>query len=1103
MLKALLTFTLSRWAIVLLGLLVLVVVGLWAFSRINIEAYPNPAPVILEITAQAPGLSAEEMERYYTIPMEVGLAVTPGVAIIRSTSFYGLSFLRVTFDYGVDYYFAKTQAAIALQQNVTLPNGVSANIQGSSLVGEIYRYQLVGPSHFGLTNLRTLQDWVMQRRLLTVPGVVQVVTWGGTTKTYDLEVDLHKLDAYSITLPQVLTAIGNANINVGGRTINIGQQSVNVRGVGLIGGGELEPMSTTLDRYGGETQQPVGRDTVLRNRKVEDIENIVLSTQAGGTPILVKDVAKASVGYLPRLGKGGRDEDDDVVTAIVIMNRTLQTNEVLARVKAEIDKINSDGTLPPGVHAVPYYDRGSLVSVTTGTVLHNLIFGVVLVFLIQWIFLGNLRSAIIVGANIPFALLFSVTILYLTGESANLLSIGAVDFGIIIDSAVILVENIFRNLQMSEEAQTEFLESYVHIAPAHGWGTRLHMIFASALQINKAILYSTAITLAAFVPLFTMQGPEGQIFGPMARTYAYALAGALISTFTVTPVLSTFLLPEQVRHAETILVRALRAIYQPVLRWTLSRRALVATIAIAYWLAVGLLIPRLGGEFLPTLEEGNLWIRATLPQTISLEAGTPVVTRIRQILHNRPEVITVVSQHGRPDDGSDAAGFYNAEFFAPLKPADQWARGMTKEKLIDELQQRFDDEFPGVTFNFSQYIQDNVEEGLSGIKGANSVKIIGRDLATLEQIATQVLGIMKQVQGVTDLGIFRVLGQPNLNITVDREKAARYGLNSGDVNTVVQAALGGTQATTVLEGDRQFALIARVAPEYRNSLDRARNIKVGLQTSGGANAYIPLSELATITLDTGASYIYHERNQRFIPIKFSVRGRDLEGTVADAQEQIARQVKLPQGYRIAWAGEFEELQQAKNRLKVIVPVSLLLIMVLLYGLFGSVRDSLLVLAGIPDAMAGGVLALFVSGQSFSISAAVGFVSVLGISVMDGILMLTYYNEVTRNGRMSSLDGMFHAASQRMRPMLMTAWSACIGLVPAAISTGIGSQVQRPLATVVVGGLLIGPLMFLVTVPALRMVFLRSRDHDTPAGSRNEDPSTMPAPGPGQPNGTES
>ena len=1071
MLRKVLVFALSRRAIVMLGLLVLLAAGLAAFARINVEAYPNPAPVILEITAQAQGLSAEEMERYYTIPMEVGLAATPGVERIRSNTIYGLSFVRVMFRYGVDYYFAYTQAVNSLQQRVNLPNGVQPTIQGASLVGEIYRYQLIGPPHFGLTNLRTLNDWVVIRRLLSIPGVIQVNPWGGTTKTYDVEVDLHRLDAYGITLPQVLTAIGNANVNVGGRTINVGQQSVNVRGVGLIGGGEPEEMTISLDRTAGDGRLPVGGGGELRSQKLTDIENVVLGSQPGGIPILVRDVAKVSVGHLPRLGKAGRDGDDDVVNGTVVMLQTLHTNEVLPRVEAEIDKINRNGSLPPGVRVVPYYDRGWLVSVTTHTVVHNLIFGMVLVFVIQWIFLGNLRSAIIVGANIPFALLFSITILYLLGESANLLSLGAVDFGIIVDSAVILVENIFRNLQMGEGEQRQLLGNYVLPPEARGWSERFHLIFASALQVDRAILFSTLITLAAFLPLFTMQGVEGQIFGPMARTYAYALAGALISTFTFTPALSTFLLPERLRHAETILVRVLRRAYEPVLRWALARRAIVVSIGVAFLVAVGLLIPWLGGEFLPHLEEGNLWIRATGPPTISLEAAMPTVTRIRQILRSRPEVITIVSQHGRPDDGSDVAGFNNMEFFAPLKPAADWPPGMTKEKLIDELQKHLSGEFPGVSFNFSQYIQDNIEEQLSGVKGANSIKIIGRDLATLEGIANRVLAIVQGVRGVSDLDIFRVLGQPNLNIKVDRERAARYGLNAGDINSVIQAALGGTEATKVLEGERQFSLIVRLAPEYRDSIDTVRAIKVGIPGSGGPNAYIPLSEIATISLDTGASFIYRERNERYIPIKFSVRERDLADTIAEAQARVARQVTLPSGYRIEWAGEFESLQQAKRRLQVIVPLSLGLIMILLYGLFGSVRNSLLALAGIPFAIAGGIVALWLTGVNFSISAAIGFVSLLGISVMNGILLLTYYNEVMQIDGRSTLDGMFNAASRWMRPMLMGMLSACIGLVPAAISTGIGSQVQRPLATVVVGGLLIGPLLLLVVFPTLCVVFL--------------------------------
>ncbi len=1066
MLRGILSFSLSRRPIILLCLLIFIGGGAIAYSKLNVEAYPNPAPVILEITAQSSGLSAEEMERYYTLPMEVGLAATPGVDNIRSTSFYGLSFVRVTFKYGIDYYAAYTQAALSLQQNVSLPNNVVPQIQASSLVGEIFRYQVTGPPNFGLTNLRTVQDWILQRRLLTVPGVVQVNSWGGTTKEFDVEADLHKLDAYGITIPQMVTAIGNANINVGGRTINIGQQSLNIRGVGLIDSG--------------------GATDLTQGRKVDDIENIVL-TQSGGTPVLVKDVAKVRIGYVPRLSKAGRDNQDDVVAAIVVMNRTLQTNDVVARVKAEVEKINSDGTLPPGVKIVPFYDRSSLVSVTTHTVLHNLIFGCLLVFLIQWVFLGDLRSAIIVGVNIPFALFFSIIILVMTGESANLLSLGAVDFGIIVDSAVILVENIFHNFQKNRDQRRALLEDHAQGIDrnlTNRWPNRLRMVFISALQVDKAILFSTMITVAAFIPLFTMQGVEGQIFGPMARTYGYALAGALIATFTITPVLASFLLPKHVKESETIVVRWLRNGYTPILGWALANRRATVMIGLAFLGFAALLLPRIGSEFLPALEEGNLWIRATLPPTISLEAGMPTVTRIRQILNSYPEVVTVVSQHGRPDNGSDASSFGNAEFFVPLKPVDEWPPGMTKEKLVDELQKKFAREFTGIEFNFSQYIQDNIEEGLSGVKGANSVKIIGPDLPTLEKLADQIRGEMSQVKGIADLGIFRVMGQPNLNIRVDRARAARYGLNTGDVNTVVQAAIGGTQATTIMEGDRQFGLSLRLAPEYRNNIDAIRNIKVGYPTANGRNAYIPLSELATISLDTGASYIYHEKNQRYIPVKFSVRGRDIGGTVAEAQERIASHVKLPQGYRIEWAGEFDELQQAKDRLAIILPIAIVLILALLYGLFNSLRDSLLVLVAIPFSAAGGIVALYFSGLDLSVSAAIGFVSLFGVSVMNGILVITYFNRLVGEG-LPPMEAMFNAAEQRMRPMLMTALSACIGLFPAAISTGIGSQVQRPLATVVVGGMLLGPIMSLVVAPALQMMFLGKRPENKAADDDDE------------------
>ena len=656
MLKALVTFGLTRRPIVLLLLVAFCVGGAIAFTKLNIEAYPNPAPVILEITAQSAGLSAEEMERLYTIPMEVGLAPTPGVHNIRSTSFYGLSFVRVTFEYGIDYYFALQQAQISILQNVTLPNNVQPQIQSSSLVGEIYRYQVTGPKHIGVTNLRSIQDWVLQRRLLTVPGVVQVNTWGGTTKEFEVEADLDKLEAYNVTLPQLVSAVSNANINIGARTLNIGKQSVNIRGVGLINDG--------------------GNNDLILGRRVEDIQNITLS-QLNGVPVQIKDVAQVYVGNVPRLGKAGRDDDGDAVAAILVMNRTLHTNDVIPRIKAEVEKINSDGTLPPGVKLVPFYDRTGLVDITTATVLHNLVFGCLLVFLIQWVFLGDLRSAIIVGVNIPFALFFSIIILVIRGEDANLLSLGAVDFGIIVNSAVIVVENIFRVFQARE--REELLRMPTPIVEngqrSHDQSliNRMRLIYLSAIQVDTAVLFSTAITLAAFVPLFTMQGVEGQIFSPMARTYGYALIGALLATFTITPVLASFLLPEHVAETETLVVRTIRAAYTPVLRLALRFRRVTVLLGIVFLVLSGLLATRLGTEFLPALEEGNLWIRASMPPTISLEAGMPIVDRMREILKSHPEVITVVSQHGRPDNGSDATGFFNAEFFVPLKPFEQWA----------------------------------------------------------------------------------------------------------------------------------------------------------------------------------------------------------------------------------------------------------------------------------------------------------------------------------------------------------------------------------------------------------------------------------------------
>lgn len=1045
MFRPMLAFVLSRRPIVLLCVLAFLAAGVLAFIKLNVEAYPNPAPVILEITAQAPGVSAEEMERYYTRPMEVGLATTPGVDNIRSTSFYGLSFVRVTFKYDTDYYFALTQVANNLQANVSLPNSVQPQIQASSLVGEILRYQVKGPSTYGLTELRAIQDWIIGRRLLTVPGVVQVVTWGGTTKEYHVEVNPKLLESNGVTLQQLITAIGNANLNVGGRAITLGDQSVNIRGLGLVD-------------------------------NVDDIGNIVVGQQ-NGLPLQIKNLARIVEGTVPRLGEAGRDAQNDVVTGVVIMNRTLHTSDVIGRVKIAVEKLNTDGTLPQGVELAPYYDRAVLVDVTTHTVLHNLIFGCILVFLIQWIFLGDLRSAIIVSVNIPFALFFSIMLLVVTNESANLLSLGAVDFGIIVDSAVILVENIFRNLQRPSVERTAALRAMSHgpdglrTDPGMGWTARLRMIYLSAIQVDSSVLFSTVITIAAFLPLFTMQGVEGQIFGPMARTYGYALVGALLATFTITPVLASYLLPRRIAEKETVFVRIIHRAYSPALDWVLLHTRTMLVIGGIALLAGAVLAGRLGSEFLPALEEGNLWIRASMPPTISLEAGTEKVNRMRELIKAYPEVITIVSQHGRPDDGSDASGFNNVEIFAPLKPLDQWRPGMTKGGLVGELQVKFEKEFPGVGFNFSQYIQDNVQEGLSGVKGANSVKVVGPDLPTLERLAFEIQTVMAKIDGVADLGVFHALGQPNLNIKIDRARAARYGLNTGDITASIQAALGGASATTVLEGDRRFGLTVRFAPEYRATLDAVKALRVGYTATGGSISFIPLTDVASVSLDTGATYIYREGNERYIPIKFSARGRDLGSTVSDVQNQVAAKVKLPEGYRVLYAGEFEELQQAKGRMLIAIPAAVALILVLLYALFSNFTYTLLTLAAVPFTVLGGIVALSVTGQVLSVSAIIGFISLLGVSVMDGILILTYFKQLKLSGR-DDIQAIGEAYKHRMRPLLMTALSACIGLFPAALSHSIGSEVQRPLATVVVGGMLIGPLFLLLVLPALRLVVLR-------------------------------
>jgi cobalt-zinc-cadmium resistance protein CzcA len=1029
MLRNLIAFCLERRPLVLISFVAFLALGYTAFRTLNIEAYPDPAPPIIEIIAQWPGQSPEEVERYVTIPIEISVASTPGLKAIRSNTVYGLGFIRLQFEYGQDYYFVRQQAINRLK-DANLPEGVQPVISPAGGISEIFRYELKGPPGMDSMQLKTLQDWVVERRLRMVPGVSDVAVMGGNSKEFQVEIDLNRMMAANLTLPQVINAISASNVNVGGRTISIGEQSVNVRGLGIVG-------------------------------SLDDIRNIVV-TQQGGIPVLLSDIGSVIIGAKPRLGMSGRDDRTDTVTGIVLMQKLERTMDVVKRVRAAVDKLNTDGTLPPGVKLEPFYDRGDLVAITVQTVMHNLLFGIALIFLIQWVFLGNLRCALIVAATIPVALFLAVIITVLRGESANLLSVGAIDLGIIVDATVIMVENIYRHL--------------AHYDPHGDRGTRqsgrLHRILTAAVEVDKPIFFSVIITIAAFIPLFTMQGVEGQIFGPMSRTYAYALLGAVIATFTVTPVMASLLLPERVSEVETVVVRQIRKVYQFVLLLAVRYARRSAMIAVAFLLLSGLLGSRLGTEFLPKLEEGNMWIRATMPPTIALEAGMDTVARIRKVIAGYPPVRTVISEQGRGEEGLDPDGAFLAEFFVPLKPFDQWPKGLTKEKLVKQLSEHLNREFVGVDFNFSQYIQDNIEEAVSGVKGENSIKIFGRELIELERLSKAVKAEIGVVDGVRDPAAFNLLGQPNLVIRVNREIAARYGFSVADINTVVQAAIGGKEVTRVYEGEMNFALTVRLAPSYRQSVDAIRAIPVALPSSDPKSppAYIALGDLGEVRLESGAAYIYRENSQRFIPLKYSVRDRDLGSTVAEAQARVAKNIELPPAYHLEWSGEFGALQEAKQRLAFIVPLSLLLILMLLYSLFNSVRDSLLALSGIPFAVSGGIIGLYVADLNASVSAAVGFISLFGVSAMDGILLVSYIRKNLDQG-MNTDAAIVDAGETRMRQIFMTGLSACIGLVPAAISTGIGSQVQQPLACVIVGGMLLSPICSLLVIPVFARLFM--------------------------------
>ncbi|KQP83199.1 CusA/CzcA family heavy metal efflux RND transporter [Methylobacterium sp. Leaf117] len=1031
--NSLIVFALRQRVLVFLLFVAMLALGYASYTQLNIEAYPDPVPPLVDVITQNPGQSADEIERYITIPLEVQLAGIPNATVVRTISLFGLSDVKVQFTYAFTYQEALQRVLNRLAQLPPLPNGAQPQISPTSPVGEIMRYKVTGPKGYSSTDLKTLQDWVLQRRFKAIPGVVDVTAFGGRTKEYEIAVDLNRLQAQGLTLVQLVTALNNSSINVGGQTLNVGEQSAVVRGIGLI-------------------------------RDMDDIRDTML-TQVNGVPVLVRDVAEVRVSHAPRLGIVGHDGDNDIVEGIVLMSRDGQSLPTLRLVNAEIDKINASGILPPDVRVERIYDRSGLIHTTTHTVMHNLVSGVVLVFVVQWLFLGSLRSAVIVAATIPFALGFAILILVLRGDSANLLSLGAIDFGLIVDATVIMVENVFRHLAEPEHSEDQ--------PPPGGLTGRLGTIAIAGAEVNRAIFFSATIIIVGFLPLFTLTGVEGHIFGPMAKTYAYALIGGLLATFTVSPALSALILPKRVEERDTLIVRLLRFGHVRILRLGLRNKVLSLLLLAALLGASGIAARTLGLEFLPKLEEGNLYIRGTMPASISLEAGNASVERLRKIIAEVPEVVTVLSHQGRPDDGTDATGFFNVEILAPLKPFDTWRKGLDKEGLVRDLAAKLDEAFPGIEFNFSQYIEDNVQEAASGVKGENSVKIYGNDLNDLTKTAEAIKASLAKVPGITDLAVFASLGQPTVRIDIDRRKAARYGLSPGDVNTTVQAAIGGQTAGDLYEygSDRHFPMRIRLAPQYRRSLETIRNITVGAANPAGGVIQVPLSEIATVELVSGAAFIYRENQERYIPVKFSVRGRDLGGAVLEAQARIAQDVTLPAGFHLEWVGQFTNLQDAVQRLTLVVPVTIGLIALLLYVNFSSVTDMALTLSVIPMAMIGGIFALVLTLTPFSISAAIGFIALFGISTMEGVILLSYYNQLLEDG-WGRAEAVWQAANVRMRPVMMTCVAACVGLLPAAISTGIGSQVQKPLALVVVGGILLAPILILVVVPILIALFSR-------------------------------
>ncbi len=1034
MIRKLVDFALENRFLVLAAAVLLLGWGAISFHQLPVEAYPDVANNYVEIITQWPGISAEQIEQQLTIPLEVVMNGIPHVVNLRSFSLFGLSDLKLIFDDEEENAWNRERVLERLSQ-VTLPPSVVPQMGTDwSPVGQIYFFTLKSTNpKIDVMELKSIEDWVIEKNFKAVPNVVDVASFGGPTREYQVRVDPNKLISYGLSLAQVEQQLTNNNANAGGSFIEAGLQQINIGEVGLV-------------------------------RNVGDIENTVILTKTG-TPLRVKDIAVVSQGPKIRLGQFARAihhedgkivDNDDVVSGIALLRKGANADEALAGIHEKVQELN-ERILPPGVKVVPFIDRSDLVHFTTHTVLHNLTEGIILVVVILFLFLGNVRGALIVALTVPFALLFAATCLRLKGIPANLLSLGALDFGMVVDGAVVMVENIVRHMSHQEGS----------------YKTPLERIRDAAHEVQRPVFFAIAIIITAYLPIFTLQRVEGRLFHPMAWTVAFALLGALLFSMLLAPVLSSVLFSKGVTEWHNPVMEFLKTRYREAVRWAIEHRLVTvggATVglAAAIYLTVGGVI---GSEFLPHLDEGALWVRGTLAPSTGPTEGTRLANQARVLLCSFPEVTQCTSQVGRPDDGTDTTGFFNTEYFVDLKPKEKWRPVFheNKDELIAAMNRELE-KIPGVLWNFSQPIADNMEEAVSGVKGELAVKIYGEDLKLLEDRADQVVNVMRQIKGVEDLGVLRVLGQPNIDVEVDRLQAARHQINVADVQDAVQTAVGGTALTQVLQGEARYDLVMRYLPQYRDTREAIENIRL-LSLSGER---VALAQLCKIRERDGGSEIYREENSRYVAIKYSVRGRDLGGAVEEAIRKVNAQVQLPRGYHIDWAGEYESEKRAEARLLVIVPLTLLVIFGILYTMFRSLKWAVLILANVAMAPIGGLLALLVTGTHFSVSSGVGFLALFGVSVQTGVIMLEYINQLRVRGHTIE-DAAVDGAVLRLRPIMMTMLVATLGLLPAALSRGIGSDSQRPFAIVIVGGLLGALLLSVFLLPTLYVWVARDGD----------------------------